>query len=313
MADLTRHRGFEVVSVCCKVCGIPKEYLGLSSGEKLEPTSFEAMCNPIGQAKVLSREGTDLNGLLGLCVGHDSLFFKYADAWTTVLATKDRLLGHNALAALYTIESYYKVLESLSEHHKNERKRGGTMLEKLLFLCLSSAGVFLFPYLWGCAMGTALPSFTLHPIGYVKKEGDKTRLVVNEAYKDGLLGLEDFSHVYVYFWFDKNDTPEKREILRVHPMADPNNPLTGVFATRSPVRPNLIGMTLSRVLSIEGNIIEIDWTDALENTPILDIKPFIRAIDCAEPSKLPVWLEGDGWVKGPQGAHRDKDKQNRQL
>jgi uncharacterized metal-binding protein len=120
LADLTRHRGFEVVSMCCKVWGIPKEYLGLSSGEKLEPASFEAMCNPIGQAKVLNREGTDLNVLLGLCVGHDSLFFKYADAWTIVLATKDRLLGHNALAALYTIESYYKVLGSPSEHHKTK-------------------------------------------------------------------------------------------------------------------------------------------------------------------------------------------------
>jgi len=120
LADLTRDRGFEVVSVCCKVCGIPKEYLGLSSDEKLDPTSFEAMCNPIGQAKVLNREGTNLNVLLGLCVGHDSLFFKYADAWTTVLATKDRLLGHNALAALYTIESYYKVLGSPPEDHKTK-------------------------------------------------------------------------------------------------------------------------------------------------------------------------------------------------
>jgi tRNA-Thr(GGU) m(6)t(6)A37 methyltransferase TsaA len=186
------------------------------------------------------------------------------------------------------------------------------MLEKLLFLCLSVGGVFLLTYLWGCAMGTALPSFTLHPIGYVKKEGSKTFLVIDEAYKDGLLGMEGFSHIYVYFWFDLNDTPEKRAILRVHPMANPNNPLTGVFATRSPMRPNLVGMTLSRVLKIEGSILEIDWTDALENTPILDIKPFIQAIDCAESPKVPAWLASDDWVKGPQGAHRYEEKRNGQ-
>lgn len=156
--------------------------------------------------------------------------------------------------------------------------------------------VFLFPYLGGCAMETGLPSFALYPIGYVKKEGPKTLLVLGEAYKDGLLGLKNFSHIYVYFWFDQNDTPDRRATLQVHPMANPKNPLTGVFATRSPRRPNLIGMTLSRILRVEDNIIEIEWTDALENTPIIDIKPFIRTIDCTEDSKVPAWLENNDWL-----------------
>ena len=69
------------------------------------------MCNPILQAMVLNDGKTDLNVLLGLCVGHDSLFFKYAEAPCTVLAVKDRLLGHNPLAAIYTSDSYYRSLK----------------------------------------------------------------------------------------------------------------------------------------------------------------------------------------------------------
>ena len=175
---------------------------------------------------------------------------------------------------------------------------------KLAFLTLSVAVTLLFLRYWGCSKTALKASFTLQPIGYVKKEGSRTSLVINKAYEEGILGLEGFSHIYVYFWFDKNDTPSKRAILRVYPMGDPKNPLTGVFATRSPVRPNLIGMTLSQIVKVEGNTIDIDWTDALDNTPILDIKPFIHAIDCAEPSSVPEWLEKDDWVKGPPRCPR---------
>ena len=68
------------------------------------------MCNPIHQAKRLNAEHTDLNIVMGLCVGHDSLFYKYSDALVTTLVTKDRVLGHNPVAALYTANSYYKRL-----------------------------------------------------------------------------------------------------------------------------------------------------------------------------------------------------------
>ena len=68
----------------------------------------EAMCNPIYQACLLNQEKSQLNIQLGLCVGHDSLFFKYAEAPTTVLAVKDRVTGHNPLAAIYLSESYYR-------------------------------------------------------------------------------------------------------------------------------------------------------------------------------------------------------------
>ena len=68
------------------------------------------MCNPVIQAKILNEEKTDFNILVGLCVGHDSLFFKYSHAFTTVLIAKDRLLGHNPAAALYTSGTYYSRL-----------------------------------------------------------------------------------------------------------------------------------------------------------------------------------------------------------
>jgi len=103
--------GLEMISVICKVGRIPKEELGLTDNDKIAIGTFEAMCNPIMQAKVLNSEKTEFNILLGLCVGHDSLFFKYAEAPCTVLAVKDRVTGHNPLAAVYTLNSYYRALK----------------------------------------------------------------------------------------------------------------------------------------------------------------------------------------------------------
>ena len=100
-------RGFEVSSVVCKVGRVPKERLGLADEDKIRPGEFEPMCNPIAQAELLNRAGTELNLVLGLCVGHDALFIRHAEAYTTVVAVKDRVLGHNPLAALYTSGSYY--------------------------------------------------------------------------------------------------------------------------------------------------------------------------------------------------------------
>ena len=79
--------------------------------EQIDAGKDEAMCNPILQAMVLNHEKTEFNILLGLCVGHDSMFFKYADALCTVLAVKDRVLGHNPLAAIYNVDSYYRSIK----------------------------------------------------------------------------------------------------------------------------------------------------------------------------------------------------------
>jgi len=100
--------GFSVSSVICKVGSVPKECLGLSEEQKLRPGSFEPICNPIMQARLLNEDKTELNLMLGLCVGHDSLFFKHSDAPVTVFAVKDRVLAHNPLGALYLSEGYYQ-------------------------------------------------------------------------------------------------------------------------------------------------------------------------------------------------------------
>jgi uncharacterized metal-binding protein len=104
---LKRH-GFEVVSVSCKAGCTPKQIIGITDEEQIVRGREESMCNPVFQANLLNHEETDFNILLGLCVGHDSLFFKHALAPTTVLAVKDRVTGHNPLAAIYLSDSYYR-------------------------------------------------------------------------------------------------------------------------------------------------------------------------------------------------------------
>lgn len=109
--EIFEANGLDVISIVCKAGRVPKEMLGLTEEQKVAPGSRESMCNPILQAMVANRHQSQFNVLLGLCVGHDSLFFKYAEAPTTVLAVKDRLLGHNPLAAIYEYESYYRYLK----------------------------------------------------------------------------------------------------------------------------------------------------------------------------------------------------------
>jgi len=121
--EILENRGFDVVSVCCKVGGIPKERIGITDEQKIaytynRPDLWETMCNPIVQAEILNDSEVDFNVAVGLCVGHDSLFFKYAKAPVTVLIAKDRVLGHNPAAALYQSNAYYRRLlrkESLAK------------------------------------------------------------------------------------------------------------------------------------------------------------------------------------------------------
>ena len=98
--------GLEVVSVICKTGGIDKEACGIPA--KVHPGEFEPMCNPIAQAMLLNEQNTQFNIALGLCVGHDSMFYKYSDALVTTLVAKDRVTGHNPTAAIYCVEGYFK-------------------------------------------------------------------------------------------------------------------------------------------------------------------------------------------------------------
>jgi uncharacterized metal-binding protein len=107
LSGILESHGFEVVSVACKNGNIPKEEIGLTEAEKIRPGTFEPMCNPIAQAELLNRHGCELSVVMGLCVGHDSLFFRHIKGLTTVLVAKDRVLGHNPIAALNLADSYY--------------------------------------------------------------------------------------------------------------------------------------------------------------------------------------------------------------
>lgn len=111
VAQIFEAQGFEVVSVICKAGSVPKEEIDVKEQEKIRIGEYEPMCNPIYQAMLANEAETNLNVLMGLCVGHDALFFKYAHAPTTVLAVKDRLLGHNPLAAIYTSDTFYARLK----------------------------------------------------------------------------------------------------------------------------------------------------------------------------------------------------------
>lgn len=107
----------------------------------------------------------------------------------------------------------------------------------------------------------------------MRKHEGRTTIELYDGYRPALLGVDALESIWVLYWFDRNDTPKDRAILQVHPRGNSANPLRGVFATRSPMRPNLIAMSRCRVLGVEGNVIEIDDIDAFADTPVLDLKP----------------------------------------
>ena len=133
-------------------------------------------------------------------------------------------------------------------------------------------------------------SYHLKPVGIIRKTDEKDWIEVFDEFSDALLGLDGFSHIYVFYWFDQNDSAEKRKTLQVHPRKDPGNPLTGVFATHSPRRPNLIALTLCKIESIVGNIIQIEEIDAYDGSPVIDIKCYIPGAVPDEDVRLPEWV-----------------------
>ena len=107
LSAILESHGFEVASAACKNGGVDKERIGLADHEKIHPGRHESMCNPISQAELLNRAGCEFNIVLGLCVGHDSLFFRHAEGLVTTLVAKDRVLAHNPIGALQLADSYF--------------------------------------------------------------------------------------------------------------------------------------------------------------------------------------------------------------
>ena len=137
----------------------------------------------------------------------------------------------------------------------------------------------------------AIKPICMTPVGVVKKQGKRAWLEIEPEYAPALVGIQGFSHLWVIYWFHENDTPEQRRTLQVHPRRDPANPLTGVFACRSPERPNLIGFTACRIIKVKGNVVEVTDLDARDGTPILDLKPYIPSGDAIPEAATPEWLK----------------------
>jgi tRNA (adenine37-N6)-methyltransferase len=139
--------------------------------------------------------------------------------------------------------------------------------------------------------------FTIRSIGSVHKAKGRTTLVLKKEVLPALKGLNGFSHVWVMWWLNLSDKPEKRSTVQVHPRGNIKNPLTGVFACRAPVRPNPIALSLCRILSVEKNVVEIEKIDAFVDTSILDLKPYIPKYDSAK-ALTANWVENG---KGSSG------------
>ncbi len=134
-------------------------------------------------------------------------------------------------------------------------------------------------------------AITFTPIGHVEREGDprglsipdlqaqRTQIVVAPRYEAGLLGVEPGSDLVVLYYCDRYRAREDEDVLQVHPRRNRDRPLRGVFATRSPARPNRIAVTAVRVLAVAGNVLEVVGLDALDGSPVLDIKSYAPTFD----------------------------------
>jgi tRNA-Thr(GGU) m(6)t(6)A37 methyltransferase TsaA len=139
----------------------------------------------------------------------------------------------------------------------------------------------------------------LKPIGFVKNAVTEPKIddsqaviseiIINEDFKESLSGIDGFSHIVVIYWMHKTPNSE-RSVTKVHPKRNQNLPLVGVFATRSPVRPNPIGMSTVRLLEHRDNVVKVIGLDAIDGTPILDIKPYIPGADSPTEVRVPDWL-----------------------
>lgn len=140
---------------------------------------------------------------------------------------------------------------------------------------------------------------TLNPIGTVKTSaarhagewGDvSSEIVLDDSLTDGLLGLTDFSHIVVIYHLHQAAFDPANDLIG-HPRGRQDLPLVGVFARRSPYRPNPIGLTNAKLLEIKGNTLVVQGLDALDGTPVLDIKPYSPGFDQVENPRFPEWME----------------------
>ncbi|MHA1973474.1 MAG: tRNA (N6-threonylcarbamoyladenosine(37)-N6)-methyltransferase TrmO [Candidatus Hodarchaeales archaeon] len=140
-----------------------------------------------------------------------------------------------------------------------------------------------------------MKKYTLKTIGYIRKIEDRHLLEILPEYKEGLFRLEMVSHIFVLWWIHKLDRPEVRKTYITVPRvrnAQTEPETMGTFATRSPRRPNPIGLTLVKITKISENKIFVDEIDAYDGTPVIDIKPYLPNGDRVESEiRLPPWFQ----------------------
>ncbi|MCK4366385.1 MAG: tRNA (N6-threonylcarbamoyladenosine(37)-N6)-methyltransferase TrmO [Thermoplasmata archaeon] len=146
-----------------------------------------------------------------------------------------------------------------------------------------------------------MSDITLRPVGFVRNEMNErvprevyrdvvSEIVVNEGLQDCLDGIEHHSHAVIVYWLNRT-SEEDRKVLKVRPMGDASLPIVGVFATRSPRRPNPIGLETVEILGRDGNVLRVKGLDALDGSPVLDIKPHTKHHDRALGVREPDWME----------------------
>ncbi len=146
-------------------------------------------------------------------------------------------------------------------------------------------------------MDVELPEITLKAIGAVRNEIKEpthqdsseviSEIVIDSGLTKALDDLDKFSHIIVLYWIHRSRRPAP---MKVHPRGDPERALMGVFATRSPSRPNPIGKATVKLLERQGNILKVRGLDAIDGTPVLDIKPYIPGYDSVDDCRAPSWM-----------------------
>jgi tRNA-Thr(GGU) m(6)t(6)A37 methyltransferase TsaA len=146
-------------------------------------------------------------------------------------------------------------------------------------------------------MVSELPSITLKAIGTVRSEIKQparrdfkkvvSKIVLDSSLTEALDNLDDFSHIVIIYWMHQSIGPAPK---KVHPKGKPGLSLMGVFATRSPVRPNPIGKATVRLLKRKDNVLTVEGLDAIDGTPVIDIKPYIPGYDSVDDAKVPSWV-----------------------
>ncbi|MEM1566456.1 MAG: tRNA (N6-threonylcarbamoyladenosine(37)-N6)-methyltransferase TrmO [Candidatus Bathyarchaeia archaeon] len=127
-------------------------------------------------------------------------------------------------------------------------------------------------------------------VGFVERAGEDEAVIrIFPEFCEALKGIEDYSHIIVLYWIHLRDDEENRRTLLVYPRRHAVNVLTGVFACRSPSRPNPIGLCVVKLVRKQGCMLVVKGLDAIENSPIVDIKPYVPKLDSIPDARVPEW------------------------